>query len=558
MIASTQTFANRSQTNQRTRNIHSPDIPSDVAALMETAPIPVFLCDRNRAILHTNEAGNHLLATAPDCRQDRTMRPGNVLGCAHALGCAGGCGTSPYCGRCGLNMAMLDAHRGKTARNRCILPRDGAADLELRVFARPCTIDRQRLSVVAVEDQRSENRRRALERTFFHDVLNTASGLSMIAELLCESTRGDDPATIHLNRDAQAVIRRIQQEQDRARENNGTAEPESGKTQDRADAPDADDILEAIPVPLFLSDNAGRLMQANAASQPLRDTWLTSTGNGCRPRLASAIRRHSGHELETRIDGISRWFRVSSRRIRQNGRSLTAVAGVDTTFEHQRRDLERVFFHEVLNSAECLRGDVASLGCSAFAHDAEVAAFLPTLSELTHRLVEEIRAQKDYADAERGDYRPRVTNVDITPLLRDVANGYRAMAQDLSCSIAASPTDSLTSLRTDPVLLKRILGNLVKNALEASAPGDRVTISCRSADNSIHFAVHNPSVIPADIQAGIFRRTVSTKGEGRGTGTFAVKLFAEKYLHGRASFESAQEVGTTFRIQLPIAAAGSS
>jgi sensor histidine kinase regulating citrate/malate metabolism len=54
------------------------------------------------------------------------------------------------------------------------------------------------------------------------------------------------------------------------------------------------------------------------------------------------------------------------------------------------------------------------------------------------------------------------------------------------------------------------------------------------------------------VQLQIFVRSYSTKGKGRGLGTYAMKLFTEKYLGGRIDFESRPETGTTFRVELPL------
>jgi hypothetical protein len=47
-------------------------------------------------------------------------------------------------------------------------------------------LDEERFSVLSLRDIRHEKRRRTLERIFFHDVLNTATGLLGFSELLPE------------------------------------------------------------------------------------------------------------------------------------------------------------------------------------------------------------------------------------------------------------------------------------------------------------------------------------------------------------------------------------
>jgi sensor histidine kinase regulating citrate/malate metabolism len=103
---------------------------------------------------------------------------------------------------------------------------------------------------------------------------------------------------------------------------------------------------------------------------------------------------------------------------------------------------------------------------------------------------------------------------------------------------------------TDGVLLGRVLGNLIKNALEASSRGQTVTVAF---DNSRYplFTVHNPAVMPEEVQLQMFQRSFSTKeGKGRGIGSYSVKLLTEKYLRGKVWFTSCRDVGTTFFVSL--------
>ena len=50
----------------------------------------------------------------------------------------------------------------------------------------------------------------------------------------------------------------------------------------------------------------------------------------------------------------------------------------------------------------------------------------------------------------------------------------------------------------------------------------------------------------------IFQRSFSTKGEGRGLGTYSMKLLTERYLGGRVSFTTSADEGTIFKVALPI------
>jgi signal transduction histidine kinase len=93
---------------------------------------------------------------------------------------------------------------------------------------------------------------------------------------------------------------------------------------------------------------------------------------------------------------------------------------------------------------------------------------------------------------------------------------------------------------------------MIKNALESSNDGDRVTVGSRFKDNGIEFYIHNNGFMPDEVQLQIFQRSFSTKGAGRGLGTYSMKLLSEKYLRGKILFESSEGNGTTFYARFPL------
>jgi signal transduction histidine kinase len=97
---------------------------------------------------------------------------------------------------------------------------------------------------------------------------------------------------------------------------------------------------------------------------------------------------------------------------------------------------------------------------------------------------------------------------------------------------------------------------MVKNALEASGCGDMVRTGLGVKKNRVEFWVRKPRPMPREIQLQVFQRSFSTKGKGRGLGTYSMKFLSERYLHGTVRFESSEEEGTVFRASFPIAFPG--
>jgi sensor histidine kinase regulating citrate/malate metabolism len=80
-----------------------------------------------------------------------------------------------------------------------------------------------------------------------------------------------------------------------------------------------------------------------------------------------------------------------------------------------------------------------------------------------------------------------------------------------------------------------------------------VKIWVEIADGVLFFHVWNDGEIQAQYVNRIFQRNFSTKSQdGRGIGTFSIKLFGEKILGGKVYFTTSAEKGTQFTFALPI------
>ncbi|MFH2052909.1 MAG: ATP-binding protein [bacterium] len=223
---------------------------------------------------------------------------------------------------------------------------------------------------------------------------------------------------------------------------------------------------------------------------------------------------------------------------------------VENIADRKRREvLEKVFFHDVMNTVGNL------VGLSELVRDsqeaAEVQEYAPLLVETVGRLVEEINAQRDLLAAETDNLEFAVEVQETGPFLEELARSLAAASVARGKRIELSGDLESRSLSTGWVLLTRVLSNLIKNALEASAPGETVRIDGRSRDGGYCFHVNNRGVIPQVVAHQVFQRSFSTKGTGRGLGTFSSKLFVENYLNGKISFTSTEGEGTTFQVLIP-------
>lgn len=248
-------------------------------------------------------------------------------------------------------------------------------------------------------------------------------------------------------------------------------------------------------------------------------------------------------------EGASLDLRVSACPLRRDCRNYVLFAASDISHEKRRQVLERIFFHDILNTAGGMLG-VAEVLRTGTAE--EVEEFKDAVALLANSLVDEIKAQQVLVAAERGELTIQPARVNSLTLLCEVRSAYLNHEVAMGRQIAVDPQSAPVFFTSDPLLLRRVLGNLLKNALEASHPGETATLACHSLPGGVEFTVHNPGAMPRSAQLQIFQRSFSSKGDGRGLGTYSVKLLTERYLRGAVAFDSTPEHGTTFRVGYPL------
>jgi signal transduction histidine kinase len=216
----------------------------------------------------------------------------------------------------------------------------------------------------------------------------------------------------------------------------------------------------------------------------------------------------------------------------------------------RRRALERVFFHDLMNTASGLKIISEELE-SAARTDSHLPVQNQLINGITH-LIEEIREQRSLMAAETDDLEPTIKQCRSLELLHQLTAYYQYLDIAENRLIRIAPDSSDIPFETDRTLVFRVLSNMLKNALEASGPGETVVLACRAVRGGVEFSVQNPAYMPKNIQFQVFHRAFSTKSSGRGLGTYSMKLLTEHYLGGRVSFTSSHRNGTCFRAWYPL------
>ncbi len=149
----------------------------------------------------------------------------------------------------------------------------------------------------------------------------------------------------------------------------------------------------------------------------------------------------------------------------------------------------------------------------------------------------------------RARHEPPVT-MPLAPLLRRIARSREAIHP----VEVVSKGDPMAV--ADPARLETLLGHLIQNAIDASAPEARVTLAIVELGDAVAIDVidRGCGMSPAFIREKLFRPFVSSKSGGFGIGAFEARKLAEE-MGGRLDVSSAEGRGSRFRVTLRAARA---
>ncbi len=144
---------------------------------------------------------------------------------------------------------------------------------------------------------------------------------------------------------------------------------------------------------------------------------------------------------------------------------------------------------------------------------------------------------------------PTLENVALEKIINEAISG---MIIPEAIQISLVLEEGSLALITDRVYMKRILTNLVSNAIQAMANGGTLSVKVkRTKDKALLSVEDTGQGIPFEVRDKIFMPLVTTKPKGQGFGLAVVKKLTEA-LKGNVTFESEIGKGTRFNIDLPL------
>ncbi len=168
----------------------------------------------------------------------------------------------------------------------------------------------------------------------------------------------------------------------------------------------------------------------------------------------------------------------------------------------------------------------------------------------------------DIAKMESGHRPMELLPLDLGPVLTELVDLLAARAQEQKVALALEAAPDLPPVLADRRSMEEVFTNLIANAINYSPDGGNVTVAAHLRGDYVEVTVRDTGIgIDAEELSKIFDKFYRVKHPrtrqviGTGLGLSLVKGIIEAH-RGSVAVESELNVGTTFRVLLPVAAAG--
>ena len=223
-----------------------------------------------------------------------------------------------------------------------------------------------------------------------------------------------------------------------------------------------------------------------------------------------------------------------------------------------RDDIDRILMHDlksplnlIINNPEILLDE--SIGLSE-----EDRTLIAQIKQSGYNMLEMINRSLDMVKMEQQQYVLRPVAVDLGKVIKGVLFEQDKLFKIKKLCFKFSVKRRLLDageryyLAGEQLLCYSLFSNLLKNAVEASAEGQPITLNIEDDQTHAIITIHNSGIVPEDIRAHFFDkyRTAGKRG-GTGLGTYSAKLLTSVQL-GEIRFETDKNQGTDLIVTLPI------
>ncbi|HEY7181950.1 MAG TPA: heavy metal sensor histidine kinase [Blastocatellia bacterium] len=295
-------------------------------------------------------------------------------------------------------------------------------------------------------------------------------------------------------------------------------------------------FLLCLPVMLLMAGFAGYLL-ARKGLAPIAEM-------AARAERISAESLHERLPVKNKNDELGKLARVFN----------DLLARIESSFEGMRQFTADAS-HELRTPLAIIRGE-ADVSLSQEREPEEYRETLEIIRDEARLLSGIVDDMLSLARADAGQRRLKLEEFCLNDLVEECVHSARALALNKSLSLNFESSDE-TAIRGDEDLLRRMVVNLLDNAIKYTPDGGSVSVKLWRENGLVRLRVTDNGIgIPTEAAARVFERfyrvdKARSRAEGgSGLGLPIVKWIAEAH-HGSVSLESAPDRGSSFTVSLP-------
>jgi len=270
-----------------------------------------------------------------------------------------------------------------------------------------------------------------------------------------------------------------------------------------------------------------------------------------------------GDEDEHLVQLLAKYAAIAVENARLFAAEQQRTAELGRVLE-QQQELDRLKSEFIQNVSHELRTPVAiAQGYAGLLDSGELGELQPDQREPMAIIARRLRMLSKMVDnliaileAEAQELTPEP--VDLVNLVHTLLSDFQIAAEQAGLSLAAEVVSDVPQVSGDPDHLRRVLDNLVHNALKFTPVGGSVTVRLWQDGMNVVLEVTDTGIgIPHDQLGRIFERFYQVNGsttrryDGTGLGLALVKEIVEAH-GGKVDVESKVGQGSTFKVYLPI------
>lgn len=328
----------------------------------------------------------------------------------------------------------------------------------------------------------------------------------------------------------------------------------------------AEFLFRKSPVAIYTMDSEGRIVDANEKAEVIsgfnRDDVIGRKAESFISSDEDSDQLFNRRNLKSResilLTGTGEKKiikRIGSESILSSGREKRFFESFfDVTsyrkLELFKNDVESVLRHDLKTPLNSVIG-FSGILLSDDSISEENREYLRIMLDSGRNMLNLINQSLILYKIESGSYELNPEKIEILALLKQIKNELTGIASIKNCTIIINSGNTPDILMSEEILLYMILSNLLKNAVEASPKGEKITIDFEKEER-LKITIHNTGAIPVSIRDTFFEKYVTkNKKKGTGLGTYSSKLAASA-IGADLTFHTDETRGTDLILSIPL------